>query len=199
MFYHRNRKKILIFSSIMILLFLAGFSYGYFTHIADKQLPDDSANSLESDQGLEELDESMEAALEVSKTEGNWILTLERTYTICKHTITDEMPMGTRYVGKTSEELSLAYPLWQLVEFTPEKVMFTVDIDGYCPEHYVIKEEDGYLVVYRPEKETGALYPVEKTGISYDRLTPDMQDKVDIGLAVDTIEDVEYLMEDWES
>jgi hypothetical protein len=40
---------------------------------------------------------------------------------------------------------------------------------------------------------------VEKTGISYDRLTPDMQDKVDIGLAVDTIEDVEYLMEDWES
>lgn len=199
MFYHKYWKRIFVLTSIIIFLFLAGFSYGHFIRVTDKQMSDDSANSLESDQGLEEMDESMETALKVSKTEGNWILTLERFYTGCQHIITEEVSMGARYVGKTNEDLSLAYPLWQLVDFTPKKVLFTVDIEGYCPDHFIIKEKDGCLVIYRSEKETGTLYPVEKTDISYDRLIPEIQGKIDIGLVVDTLEEVESLMEDWES
>lgn len=78
MFYHKYWKRIFVLTSIIIFLFLAGFSYGHFIRVTDKQMSDDSANSLESDQGLEEMDESMETALKVSKTEGKIVSALQK-------------------------------------------------------------------------------------------------------------------------
>ena len=201
MFYYKYRRTIILFSGLILLLILIGFSYGYLTRMSDKRPPDDSGDTAEEavNPDQEDAEETGDMAREVSKTGPGSLLVLRRYYTRCQHTITEEMAMDTRDIGKTGEELSLAFPAWRLVRFTPERVVFAVEVDGYCPDHYIIREEGGYLVVYRPEKETGELTPVEETNIPYDWLTPEMQKQVDAGLVVDTLEDVERLMENWES
>lgn len=201
LFYQKHKRTIILFSGLILLLFIIGFSYGYITRVFEKRPPEETANPAEEAQNQvqNETGQTVETLREVSKTGTNSVLVFERFYIHCQHTIVDEMPMNTRYVGKTGEDLSLSFPAWELVEFTPERVVFTTNIEGYCPNHYIIKEEGGYLVVYKPIKETGELYPVEDTNIPYDWLDAELQEQVDVGLVVDTLEDVEYLMENWES
>lgn len=200
-FYRKYKRTIILFSGLILLLFIIGFTYGYITRLSDKRPPDETAGPAEKAQGPEQNDaeETVDMMRETSKTDTDSVLVFERFYIQCQHTIVDEMAMNASNVGKTGEDLSLSFPAWELVEFSPEKAVFTADIDGYCPNHYIIKEEGGYLVVYRPIKETGELYPVEDTNIPYDWLDAELQQQVAVGLVVDTLEDVEYLMENWES
>jgi hypothetical protein len=198
-FYRKYKRTIIVFSGLIFLLFIIGFSYGYITQMWGKRPPNEPVSPTPEVEQMNAEEDTRETVREVSTTNTDSVLVLERFYIHCQHTIADEMAINTSNIGKTGEELRLAYPSWELLEFSPEKVVFTVNIDGFCPNHYIIKEKDGYLVVYRSIKETGELYPVEDTSIPYDRLDAEAQEQVDAGLVVDTQEDVEHLMENWES
>ena len=107
--------------------------------------------------------------------------------------------MENRYAGKTQEELASAFPNWDLKYFATDKVVFRIEIESFCPDHYIIKEEDGLLVIFRPDKDTGLLLVLEVTNIPIERLSPEIQEQMAGGIVVDSIEEVEQLLENWES
>ena len=197
MFYQNQRRNIMVFLGLIILLIAIGFSYGYITRLVDIPSPQTSPDPDSED--LTQEPDNNQLVQEVSKTETDSVLSLERFYIKCQHSVIDEMIIDTSNVGKTGEDLNNAFPTWTLVEFTPERVMFNVDIDGYCPRHYIIMEEDGYLVIYHSEAETGNIYPFEETNIKFEGLSQDMKEQVRYGLVVDSKEDLEHLIENWES
>lgn len=197
-FYQNQRRNIMVFLGLIILLIAIGFSYGYITHLAAIRPPHPSPNPDKEDLTQEPID-SNQFVQEASKTETDSVLVLERFYIRCQHTVIDEMIIDTSNVGKTGQDLNNVYPTWTLMEFTPERVMFTMDIDGYCPRHYIIMEKDDYLVIYGSEAETGNIYPFEETNIKFEGLSQDMKEQVRYGLVVDSKEDLEHLIENWES
>ena len=159
-FAHKHKRTLLIFSGLLLVLLILGSSYYYRTGLSDKRPPDSSSGTAgESGDSSAEGGGTGEMVREVSKTEPGSVLVCRRFYIRCRHTVTEETAMAARYVGKTGEDLRLAYPAWDLVAFTPERAVFTVNIDGYCPNHYIIREEGGYLIIYRPEKESGDIFP----------------------------------------
>ncbi len=198
MFLNKQR-GIYILLGMMILLMTIGFTYGYLTRTPREMRPPTQGEATKQTETTPLLvtGENNPAVVRVIEPEAS--LTLERFYTRCQHSLQDEMVIDTRHVGLAKEELKFSYPSWEMVEFSPDQVMLTVDIDGYCPNHFILLEEEGYLVVYRSEKETGALYPVEVTHIRMEWLSQDMQEKVHVGLVVDTLEELEHLIENWES
>ena len=107
--------------------------------------------------------------------------------------------MEKRFIGKTRSEIAQAFPDWQLKDFSPERVLLSTKINSYCPDHYIIREEDGFLVIFRADKDTGYMIAVEATNIPIDRLSQELQEQVSKGMVLDSIEAVEQLMEDWES
>ncbi|HHU77441.1 MAG TPA: hypothetical protein GXZ29_00950, partial [Clostridiales bacterium] len=63
----------------------------------------------------------------------------------------------------------------------------------------MIKEENGFLVIFRPDKDTGIMLIVEATNIRLERLDSRLQEQLAQGIVVDGIEGVELFMENLES
>jgi len=193
-FTHKSKRTVFLFSGLIVLLVLIAFSFGYLTRTSGKRPREDSlTENTDTEKG------TGDEAREVSKTGPDSVLVFKRYYTRCKHTVKEEKDMDNGDIGKTGKQMKRAFPEWELAKFTPEKVTFRKNIDGYCPNHYVIKAKEGYLVIYRPKKDTGKLEAVEESNIPYQWLSPEMKEQVDKGLAVDSREEVERLMENLES
>ena len=59
---------------------------------------------------------------------------------------TEEAPMFLQ--GLDFEQLQSVYNGWQIVYFSPEKVMLRCKIEGKSNESYILGEENGYLAVF---------------------------------------------------
>lgn len=204
MFFRKFRKAILLVCSLVLLLAAAVLSYGYLKGIPiiyDIFHPDDTKGELTELQHTsdEEIKANQPLVVEAIKIETDSTMVLERYYKSCGHSLTEEHPMESRYIGKTEEELAELFSDWKLKSFTPEKVVFSIEIASYCPDHYIIKQEDGLVVIFRPDKDTGLLLVLEATNIPYERLSPEIQQELVKGIVVDSIEGVEQLIENWGS
>jgi hypothetical protein len=203
-FFHKFKKAIILVPSLAILLAVTVFSYGYIKRIPEiygffhRHDSKGELTELKYD-NHEELNHAQPHALETIKIATDSTMVLERFYTTCGHFLTEEHPMETRYIGKTEQELAAIFPDWRLQRFTPDKVVFSIEIDSYCPDHYIVKQENGLVVIFRPDKDTGLLLVLEATNIPYERLSPDVQLKLVEGIVVDSIEGVEQLIENWGS
>lgn len=200
MYFHIRRRSILYLAGLMVLLIIIGFTYGHLTRDKTQKRPpdiietDNEKNKFNvSEAGMTDNAESIEGSGYGS------VIVLERFYLKCGHELEDITAVNADGIGLARDMLRISYPGFEIVGLTPEKVTLRTEIDGYCPHHYIIGESDGYLAVYRSLKENGALYQIESTGIQFDYLVSEMQEKIKEGLAVDTIEEVELLFENWES
>lgn len=87
---------------------------------------------------------------------------------------------------------------YQLVEQTSVKLRFRRTLDQYSPCHFLVKLEDGKVVIYNIVSNTvTTLY--KKTDISESSLRPEMLEELNIGKRVDSKEELNSLIEDIES
>jgi len=190
---------------LIVILAVMVLSYGYIKRLPaiydkiykDNPIAEETNETREDNNKV--VDEALPHSIEVLKTITKATMKIERHYSSCNHILAEEYPMESRYVGKTKEELASMFPDWHLKIFSPEQVVFRVDINSYCPDHYIIKSEDEYLVIFRSDKDTGIPLAVEAMEYDFDRLTTEIQEKVSEGIVVDSIEEVEQLLENWGS
>ena len=141
--------------------------------------------------------ETEQAASEEEKLSPNAVLTFEKYYTDCQHTINRYEEVPEELVNATKEELQAKYNTWQIKEFLPEKVVLYQEIEGSCGEHYVVRDTDGKVTIYQVT-ESGQEIEFEQTEISTEYLTE--TDMIDIqnGLIVYGKENLNMLLEDFE-
>ena len=203
MFFQRLRRWMLWVPGMIILLAVVVFSYGYIKKIPEIYgilYPNASAREAdESKDNKEVIGKSNPLILVAAKTVTGGTLKLERFYSDCGHTFVEEHPMEGRYIGKTEVEFSALFPLWQLKAFTSDQAKLWMEIKGYCPDHYLIREEDGYLLILRSDKDTGIPLIVESIEISLDSMSNDLIEQIREGIVLDSIEEVELLLENLES
>ncbi|HHU48989.1 MAG: hypothetical protein ACOYEH_05185 [Caldicoprobacterales bacterium] len=205
MFFQKLIKVLIVVCSLAFLLVAGVFSYGYLKRVPEIYgifHPVDPKGELTDElqhTNRKKPNDNYPLAVETSKTGADSMMVLERFYNSCGHVLIEEHPMESRYTGKTQEELAAIFPEWKVKRFSAEKVVFLIEIDSYCPDHYIIKQEEGLLVIFRPDKDTGLLLVAEATNIPYDQLSPEMQERLAEGIVVDSIEGVEQLIEDWGS
>lgn len=206
MLFRKLGRAFLLVFGLTLLLAVIVFSYGYLkrvpeiyglVHPADRSepIPEDIQQGISQ----QKADDAHALAAEASRTGDDSTMVLERLYTTCNHVLIEEHPMESRYTGKTEQELAAAFPGWNLKHFSTDRVVFGIRIEGFCPDHYIIKEEGGFLVIFRPDKDTGLPLVLEATNIPFDRLSLEMQEEIIGGIVVDSIEEVEQLLENWES
>ncbi len=205
MFFRVLRKRIIWVIGMILLLTIAVFSYGYIKkipNIYDRIHPNVSLAEETSDPHIgrntdKEIAHMLSVETNITILEST--MKLERFYLSCGHTLDEEHPIESCYIGKTEEELHTLFPKWQVKRFVPEQVVLRMEISGYCPDHYIIREEDGYLIIFRADKDTGIPLVVEALEISLDQLSTELQKQIREGIVVDNMEAVEQLLENWES
>ena len=135
---------------------------------------------------------------EDDKVTPNTILVLERFYERCGYTVIQETVMPYDVVNMTKEQMEEKYADWTIREFNLKEVVMYKVIDDRCDEHYVLKEDDGYIDIYN-ENEDGTLEIAELTDISTEYLAEPDIEKLNEGIKVHGKVELEKILEDYNS
>lgn len=204
MFFRSKIKNYILGITIMITMMVGGYALG--TRIGQKSLDSDMQKHIEkqgyqtmrstgqNNRGIEHQEISSEEVIAPDT-----LVIFERYYTICGDKRVEERKAKEHEVGLRREEAKLKFSDWDMDEFSTQRVVFTMEIDDYCPGHFVVRDRDGMVVIYMPSEEGSEFKSIEETGIPTISLPPDIQDEIHKGLSMDSLEDIEHFMENLES
>ena len=131
------------------------------------------------------------------KISPNCLITLKKHYNKCGHTTKEYVDVSSDLVNKTKNDLQNKYEGWEIEKFSPTEISLYKEFDGECGEHYIIKEENDKIVIYRINEE-GEEEIYETTEIAVDYLTEDDKENIKNGIKVNGQEELNQLIEDFE-
>lgn len=100
----------------------------------------------------------------------NTRLVLRKYYEKCGHTINEYVELPAELINMTKQDLEKQYKDWQVYVFSEKEVILIKSVNDYCNEHYKLKELDGYIAIYKINRD-GKEELQEKTSISTRYLT----------------------------
>ena len=127
----------------------------------------------------------------------NAVIYFKTYYTECKHTTTETIDIPQELVNKTREEVAEKYKDWDIGEFTNQEITLYCEVEGICPEHYIIREKDGYIAIYQIG-ENGKETLKEMTGIVINYLPETDVLRLQEGIKVVGKEELNATIEDYE-
>jgi len=146
-------------------------------------------------------DEKLSNIIQTSKTQEktspNCMITLKVYYEICEHLIETRKNIEEPQVNLTEEELKRKFPDWEIQKFTSNEIVLYKEINEFCNEHFLLKEEDGYISIYKLDKNNNSQF-FQTTEISTDYLAEEDLNKIRSGIKVYTQKELNKILEDFE-
>lgn len=134
---------------------------------------------------------------EEEKVSPNATLILKKHYKECDHTIKEYAEIPEEFVNLTKSEIEKEYPEWEVEKFTPLDIILIKEEEGFCNEHFILKEEQGVIIVYKIDKQgEESLY--DTTGISVEYLTENDKLELKNGIKVYGKEELNSMLENYE-
>lgn len=131
------------------------------------------------------------------KISPNATLILKKKYKECNHTIKDYVKIPEELVNLSREEFAKKYDSWDLIGFSSKEIVISKEYPGICGEHYVLREENGNVVIYKvDERKSETLY--KNTDIATEYLTDEDKQKLKSGIFVYSKEELNSAIEDFE-
>ncbi len=186
--------------ALMMLGMVMGYSYTLLTEMFQDEERIGNEQAQVNKAGT--LSDSFEplAAVEPSQTTSQeTTFIFERMYKSCGHNSITYRSATAQETGLSRGQIEDMHSSWEIKEFSPSIVWLFEEIDGYCPNHYIIREKDGCIAIYRPDKDGQGVYLIHQTNIEVALLNADIQERIREGWVVDSIEQLELLMESWGS
>ena len=163
------------------------------TKISDENILDDCTDEYE------ELENSnmLETNSNEEKISPNSSITYKTYYKECDHIKEEYNNMPQELINCTKTDIEEKYTDWKVEKFTSNEVILYKEVEGECGEHYLVKENDGKVVVYKI-LENGQEQEYETTQISTDYLTDTDKIEMENGIRVNGKQELNQLIEDFE-
>ncbi len=98
-------------------------------------------------------------------------------------------------VGMTADMLAETYKGYEVRLFTDAHVKLKRELQGWCPEHFVLLMEDGALCVKKTDAETMLPYKVATLSASSDIFTENELKTLETGMAFDSLAAIDMYFE----
>jgi len=131
------------------------------------------------------------------KTSPNCIITLKVYYESCEHLIETRKNIEKAQVNMTEEELKQKFLDWEIQKFTANEIVLYKELNRFCNEHFMLKEENGYIAIYKLDENENAQF-FQTTEISTDYLAEEDLSKIREGIKVYTEKELNKTLEDFE-
>ena len=196
-------KKWVYIICFLIIIIVAIFIGRYLFKSSNKEENPTIENEISNNTVVEERDYSIKNDITIQTTtkeekiSPNASLILKKHYQGCDHTIKEYVEIPEDFVNLTQEELQEEYPEWKIEKFTSSEVTLIKEEQGVCNEHYVLREKNGVIVVYKIN-ESGEETLSETTGIATQYLTENDRMKIKEGIKVYGKEELNSALEDYE-
>lgn len=131
------------------------------------------------------------------KTTPNTLIIFESYYSKCGHSKIRSEKIANEYVNKTKEEMQKIYSDWEIRSFSGDRIELFKNENSLCGNHYIVKEENGYVTVYNINKD-GQEVLSDKTDISTKYLPKDDNDLLKNGIKANSTSQLEQILADFE-
>lgn len=142
-------KKYIITLSVIITIVI-GIIVGIWLSNRNKtsNLEPEIQRELAKEENLQNEIQIIQTANTEIKTSPNCLFVFQTYYKECNHTINEKKDIPKECVNQTEEELQEKYRDFKIKEFTSNQVTFYEEKEGICNEHYIIKDNNGYVAIY---------------------------------------------------
>lgn len=187
---------------LLIVAIITGFFVGvhlYNKEKSKKQLENDIQNVVVYDNKVNNTNTvEIQTSMSEEKISINTEVVEEIYYVQCDHLIKTLRKDMKSLVNMTKEELAKKYPQWEIKEFSTEKVTLYKEEQGFCNEHYLVKDVDGIVTIYNMDNEDKINEIIKTTEIETKYLTETDQEDLKEGIKVYTQQKLNKLLEDFE-
>lgn len=196
---------------IMLFLFSTGISVGMGLSIYDNVIKEneeeiavkrDSIQDIVIKEVQKEQDEKYEIQEVISKNQEKISpyakMTIEKYYKQCEHSTVEIYDIPKELVNLTKEELQKRYENWEIKKFASNDIQLYRQINANCSSHFVLKEKDGYIAVYKVVSDNlDELNMI--TEIEYASLKEEDKLAVENGIKIYGKEELSSIIEDFSS
>lgn len=131
------------------------------------------------------------------KASPNCLFEFKTYYKGCKHTTTKRENIPEELVNKTEIEMQDRYKDYKIEEFTANNIVLYQEKEGICDEHYLLKENNGYIAIYKIDN-TGKEILKENTQIVTTYLPETDKQNLKNGIKIIGKENLSLTLEDYE-
>jgi len=144
-----------------------------------------------------ELSNLIETSKTEEKTSPNCIITLKVYYEVCDHLIETKKNIEEAEVNITEKELKEKFSDWEIQKFTANEIVLYKEVNEFCNEHFLLKEEDGYIAIYKLDRDDNSEF-FQTTEISTQYLAEEDLEQIKSGIKVYTEKELNKTLEDFE-
>ena len=123
---------------------------------------------------------------------------VEKKFAKCGHTTVKTLDVPKEIVNLTKKEIEEKYTGWEVKDFSKEQFTLYRVIEANCDDHFVLKENDGYITVYN-ELTDEISNLIEKTDIQVESLREEDQNDLQEGIKIYGKSELSSLIEDFSS
>lgn len=182
-------KRIIVYS-IIIFVFSIGIGY-YYSKLWKIQNISEIENLNQNTIVTEE------TAFIEEKVSHDATLALKKYYNECGHFKFNYVELPSEFVNLTEKEIKEMYPEWMIEEFCSDNIVLAQNIDNICDEHYILKLGDNNIEIYKMIKSDN-FELVKETNISKEYLTVEDIKRLEEGIFVFGVSDLNSALEDFE-
>ena len=195
-------KKTLIITCIIAFAVSIFIGSAIYSNISNKKREqEEKKTEIKNSQPISEIEEIEYLVEETNatdeKTSPNAIIILKKYYKGCGHAVSDYATIPEEMVNKTAKEIQEEYKNWELEEFTEKEITLSKYLEGYCNEHYIVKDETEKVVVYEVDQ-NGKETLKQTTEIETKYLPETDRISLKSGIKVYTKENLNTLLQDFE-
>lgn len=194
----KNSSKIFyLFIGLTLAVVVLVFTFLELNINNDKDKND--ANIKEDDKKIDELLTTEINSGQNKKITENTIIEYETYYTECGDTIREFEEDKDRYIGMDKEELENSFDedsTKEVIRFDTSRVVIKTVENHLCPNHYVIGEHEGYVAIYKIDKQ-GNRELFKTLDQSIELLSEYDIERLKKGIVVDSLDDIGEVIENF--
>ena len=131
------------------------------------------------------------------KISPNTKIVFETVYNRCNHKDIKEEIVPNELVNLNEEELKNKYKDYEIKQFSVEKVILYKEVNEYCENHFLLKENEGVVAIYKI-KNDGSEELMDLTDISVQYLPETDKLKLQSGIKIYGQKNLDKALEDFE-
>lgn len=141
-----------IVAIIALLLLIIGIVFGIYmfkiNQTQDSNMLEDKQLAEKQENKEAEINNVIATSVTEEKTSPNATITKKQYFKGCDHIQKEIMEIPEEDINLTQEQIQKQYPDWQIEKFSSNEVILYQEQEGYCGEHYVVREHNGVLAIY---------------------------------------------------
>lgn len=144
------RKKYIV-ALLIVLIVIAGIIVGILISKNDKIYNLEPKAETEFANNNQEFENNIQIVTTSNiqqKTSPNSLFIFQTYYKECKDITVERIEIPKECINLTEEDLKNKYKDYKIKEFSSSEVTFYQEKEGMCSEHYVIRENNGYVAIY---------------------------------------------------